>query len=84
MWKLPDSVDRYSPFLIPTSVKIIQAYVQNFKCIAHCVRTQYHRRTDRQIFRAEEMSSSNLGSYINISRCYTCIDKPNIPTMRRL
>ena len=35
-------------------------------------------------FRAVQMSSRNLGSTINISRCYTRIDNTNIPSMRRV
>ena len=47
-----------------------------------------HERTDRHSsnaleFRADQMSSRNLGSLINISRCYTSIDKTYMPSMRR-
>ena len=34
-------------------------------------------------FRADQMSPSNLGSQIDISRCHTRIDKINIRSMRR-
>ena len=53
IWEVPDPVDRYSPFSIPTSVWVIEAYVQIFKSLALCVRTQSclpqtEGRTDRQ------------------------------------
>ena len=35
-------------------------------------------------FRADHISPGNLESQINISRCYTRIDKTNIPSMRRV
>ena len=46
-------------------------------------------RTDRHSsnvleFHADQMSPRNLGFKINISRCYTRIDKTNIPSMRRV
>ena len=40
IWGVPDPVDRYSPFSIPTSVWVVEAYVQIFKYVALCVRTQ--------------------------------------------
>ena len=44
-------------------------------------RTDRHRSHILQ-FRADQMSISNLGFQINISMCYTRIDKTNIPSMR--
>ena len=38
-------------------------------------------RTDR---RADQMSPRKLGYPINISMCYTRIDKTNIPSIRRV
>ena len=98
IWEVPDPVNRYSPFSIPTSVWAIEAYVQIFKSVALCVRTQSclpqtdgrtDWRTDRHSsnvleFCAEQMSQNNIGSQIIISRCYKRIDKTNIPSMRRV
>ena len=98
IWEVPDPVDRYSPFSIPTSVWVIEAYVQIFKSVALCVRTQSclpqtdgrtDGRTDRHSsnvleFCADQMSPRNIGSQIIISRCYKRIDKTNIPSMRRV
>ena len=39
-WEVLDPVDRYSPFSIPTSVWVMEVYVQIFKSVALCVRTQ--------------------------------------------
>ena len=41
-----DPMDRYSPFSIPTSVWVLEAYVQIFKSVAFCVRTQSDGQTD--------------------------------------
>ena len=77
----------FSSFSLPTSVWIIQAFVQN-QSIALCARTlsclpQTGGRTDRLStnfleFRTDQMSPRNLGSQINIFGCYTHIDKTNI------
>ena len=88
-------MDRYGTFSIPTSV--IEAYVQIFKSIALCARTQSclpqtdtrtDGRTDKHSstvleFCADQMSPRNIGSQIIISRCYKRIDKTNIPSLRR-
>ena len=44
IWEVPDPVDRYSPFSIPTSVWVIEAYVQIFKSVARCVRNRVYQR----------------------------------------
>ena len=31
IWEVPDPVDRYSPFSVPTSVWVIEAYVQAYE-----------------------------------------------------
>ena len=87
-------MDRYSPFSIPTSVWVIEAYVQLFKSVALCVRTpsclqQTDGRTDRHSSNvlevcADQMSPGNIGSQIIISRCYKSINEINIPSLRRV
>ena len=91
---VPDPVYRHSPFSIPTSVWVIEAYVQIFKSVAHCVRTQSclpqtDTRTDGQTDIAQMSQNFALikclqGSQIIISRCYKRIDKTNIPSLRRV
>ena len=97
IWEVPDPVDRYRPFSIPTSVWLIEAYVQIFNfCSSLCsyaiVFTTYGRtdgRTDRHSsnvleFCADQMSPRNIGSQIIISRCYKRIDNTNIHSLRRV
>ena len=74
IWEVPDPVDRYSRFSIPTSVWVIEAYVQIFKSVALCVRMQSclpqtDGRIDRHSsnvleFCADQMSPRNIGSQI--------------------
>ena len=88
IWEVPDPVNRYSP----TSVYVIEIFVQIFKSVALCVRTQSclpqsDGRTDRHSsnvleFCADQMSPKNIGSQIIISRCYNRIDKINIHSLR--
>ena len=65
IWEVPDPVDRYSPFSIPTSVWIREAYVQSFKSVALCVRTQSclpqtDGRTDGRTDERTDRHSSNV------------------------
>ena len=91
-------MNRYSPFSIPTSIRVIEAYVQICSSLCSDVivfTTDGHTdgrtdgRTDRNSsnvleFCADQMSSGNIGSQIIISMCYKRIDKTNIPSMRRV
>ena len=89
-------MDRYSPFSIPTSVWVVEAYVHfqvySSLCSDAIVFTKDGHtdgRTDRHSsnvseFRADQMSPRNIGSQIIISRCYKRIDKTNIPSLRRV
>ena len=79
VWFIPDPVDRYSPFSLPTSVWVYHR--------------RTHGRTDGQTdrhssnvleFCAYQMSPRNIGSQIIISRCYKRIDKTNLPSLRRV
>ena len=54
---------------------------------AHCTLSCYVNKQKYRIeFRADQMPPRNKASQINISRCYTRIDKTNIqvPSMRRV
>ena len=88
VYKVPDPVDRYSPFLIPTCLWLIEAYLfgvrSSLRSDAIAITTD--GRTDRHSsnvleFRADQISPRNLGSQINISMRPTRIDKTN---MRRV
>ena len=92
IWEVPYPVDRYSPFSIPTSAWVIEAYVCSSLCSDVIVFTTDGRTdgwTDRHSsnvleFCADQMSPRNIGSQIIISRCYKRIDKTNIPSLRRV
>ena len=85
IWEVPEAQFQYRPAYISKHAKF---QVPSFLRSDAIVITTYGR-TDRPNsnvleFRADQMSPTNLGSQINISRCYTRIDKTNIPSMRRV
>ena len=91
--KVPDAVDRYSPFSIPTGLMANRSLFAKFEvrgslrsdAIVTTIDGRMDRQTDRHssnvlVFLADQMSSRNLRSQINISRRPIRIDK----TMRRV
>ena len=75
------------PFSIPAGLCLMFEVHSSLRSDAIVITTD--GRTDSHSsnvleFRADQMYRRNLGSKINISRCYTRIDKTNIAAMRRV
>ena len=73
IWDVRDPVDRYSLFLIPTGLWLIEACVQSLKFGRN---RDYYGRTE---FCVDQMSPRDPRSQIKISMRPTRIDKTNIP-----
>ena len=83
-------MDQYSPFSIATSVWVIEAYVQIFKSVALCVRTQSclqqtdtrtDGRTDRHSsnvseFCADQMSPDSRSLFLGVTNVLTKLIYP--------
>ena len=79
IWEAPDPVNRYSPFSIPTSVWVIEAYVQSLQLFVFGRNRVYHRRTDGRTdrhssnvleFCADQMSLRNIDHYFYVLQTY--------------
>ena len=84
IWDVPDPVDRYLPM---ANRNLFEKFEVRSSLRSDTIVITTDGRTDRHTsnvleFCADQMSPRNLWCQINISKCYTCIDKTNIHSVK--